>query len=629
MKRRKKRKLTKAERKVIALRNLSKAHRGRKKGKGYKPRTLSRRRFKKKRVGLKRFGRSKGKKVKVLTTGERRRRSRRRKNPVVALAANPVKRRRRRRRNPWPGQPRRHAKAAKKGWTRRRRGKRKARSMSRYRSGAVHDRGSKRSRAAKKAARTRARNKAMRSAAARKAARSRKRKHGGSRKRKSSRRSSGHRKSPKRVAAAKKGARTRKRNKNRNKRAYKRAGGHRYTPASHQLAASPRRRKRRKSRRRNPVALLANPVRHHRRRSRRRNPLLNPLPNPMRDIRGFLSKAAGFGVGYLIQDGIDRFAATHVLAIDTAGNITDTPPTGTIYDSESPDLPIWSSWQRLAFNAAGLAIPGLMARLFWKEFWQRALIAATVRTVGKVAVDAVAHFAPPAIAGGLPLRLYGANYAAQAKIMQANVATLPSSPAGVFAGIPRMLGLVPARPIPRQRQLAAPQQQRLLGNGSDCGDGGSLSSLMTDPLANSPAASLLAPTAQNCGCAPFNPLTAGTGPSTDVLNVTPSPSGGGWGGGGGGEGTIPVSVLIPPPAQVTTTTPSSAPVPSSGSGSGGGKAPCDMGTIGSLQAALGLFNGSGGQPSQQAYQSVSDQLKNCGITAPPWTPPPNTGTVVR
>jgi hypothetical protein len=613
VKRRKKRKLTKAERKAISLRNLAKAHRGRKKGKGYKPRTLSRRRFKKKRVGLLRFGKNRGSSRKVLTTGERRRRRRRRKNPVALLAANPVKRsRRKRRRNPWHGQPRRHAKAAKKGWARRRRGKRKAKKASGHRS-------SKRSRAAKKAARTRARNKAERSARARKAARSRKR--GGSHKReshkrKSSKRShaSGHRKSPKRVKAAKKAARTRKRNKNHNARAYKRAGGRRYTPASHQLTAERRRR------------------RSSRRSSRRRNPLMNPLPNPMHDIRGFLSKAAGFGVGYLIQDGIDRFAATHVLAIDTAGNITDTPPAGTIYDSESPDLPIWSSWQRLAFNAAGLAIPGFMAKLFWKEFWQRALIAATVRTVGKVAVDAVAHFAPPAIAGGLPLRLYGANYAAQAKINQANVAALPASPAGVFAGIPRMLGLLPAqRPIPRQRQLAAPQQQRLLGG---CGDG-SVSSLMTDPVANSPAASLLAPTPQNCGCSPFNPLTAGTGPSTDVLNVTPTPSGGGWGGGGGGEGTIPVSVLIPPPVQTTTSTPSSAPVPSSGSGSGGGSAPtppCDQGTIGSLKAALAAFNGSGYQPSQSTYEGIAGQLAACGITAPPWTPPvppPNAGTVVR
>lgn len=616
MKRLKKRKLTKAERKVIALRNLSKAHRGRKKGKGYKPRTLSRRRFKKKRVGVKRFGRSRGSKIKVLTTGERRRRSRRRKNPVVALA-NPVKRRQRRRRNPWPGQPRRHAKAARKGWARRRRGKRKAKKSTGRRS-------SKRSLAAKKAARTRAKNKAMRSARARKAARSRK--HGGSSKRTSSKRSSGKRKSAKRVKAGRKAAATRKRNKSRNKRAYKRAGGSRYTPASHQLTAERRRRRRR----RNPIAALAaNPIRHRRRHSRRRNPLMNPLPNPMTDIRGFLSKAAGFGVGYLIQDGIDRFAATHVLAVDTAGNITDTPPAGTIYDSESPDLPIWSSWQRLAFNAAGLAIPGLMARLFWKEFWQRALIAATVRTVGKIAVDAVAQFAPPALGGGLPLRLYGANYAAQAKINQANVAALPASPAGVFAGVPRMLGLIPARPIPRQRQLAAPQQQRLLGGcGGGCGEG-SLASLLTDPTANSPAASLLAPTPQNSGCAPFNPLTAGTGPSTDVINVTPTPSGGGWGGGGGGEGTIPVSVLIPPPVQTTTSTPSSAPVPSSGSGSGGGNPPCDMGTIGSLQAALQAFNGSGYQPSQSSYQGIAGQLAKCGITAPPWTPPPSSGTVVR
>ena len=129
MRKKKKRgKLTKAERRAIALRNLSKAHRGRKKSKksGYHPRKLSRRRFKKKRVGIKRFGRSRGKKVKVLTTGEHRRR-----------------RGRRRKKNPWYGQPRRHAKAAKKGWRRRKRkggGGRKRRSRMRaYRSGAAHD----------------------------------------------------------------------------------------------------------------------------------------------------------------------------------------------------------------------------------------------------------------------------------------------------------------------------------------------------------------------------------------------------------------------------------------------------------------------------------------------------------
>lgn len=444
-------------------------------------------------------------------------------------------------------------------------------------------------------------------AAGRKAARTRKRRkaeRAGSRR--TRRRSSGKRRSrsSKRSRAAKKAWRTR------------RARGHVHGGRSRKRRKSGSRRRKhtryseRKYKKRMESHSYGHDVpeyderrrRRHRRHSRRRNPLVNPLPNPMTDAGGFLAKAFGLGVGYLMQDALDRFGATHALTTDSTGTVQDTPAAGQIYDSEAVQLPIWSSTTRLAYNAAGLAIPGILGRFFWPEFWNFAFAAAVVRVIGNVATSAVAQFAP---ANSTTLQLYGGEYAANARLQQAAGAALTQAQAGTFAGLPRGRGGRPLAGAPRPRQLAAAPQRKL----GDCGCGPTnqnsmLSNILTDPLQSAQGLSNTPFGFQSDDGCCFNPLTAGTGPDGDTFpQPTTTPT------------TTPtITPLTPTPVNTVTPTPTTSPTP----------APtCTTIAIQQMQLSASIAQGSG---DQKTYNAMRSQLAACGVSIPAWTTTPSTTT---
>lgn len=152
--------------------------------------------------------------------------------------------------------------------------------------------------------------------------------------------------------------------------------------------------------------------------------------------------AGVFGVasGYVIASGGDRFYMTHALTgsvVNGQANLTDTPPAGSIYNSEALSLPIWSSWGRLGVAALSVGAPLLVASQVrssaWKSFFQLAGFGALARTAGKAADDGVA-----ALAMKMPnptlVRLYAPEMAAINAVAMGQQA---AAPAGTFA---RLLG---------------------------------------------------------------------------------------------------------------------------------------------------------------------------------------------
>lgn len=262
-------------------------------------------------------------------------------------------------------------------------------------------------RAAKKAAKTRARNKAHRSTIARKAgrkgARCKKAKTAKSRKRncapKSRRRSSpkrrakrktgGARKSPKRVRAAKKAAATRRRN-----RAYKANLSDTYVPVY-----EGKRRKRRKSRKARETVAAAPKRRrrarrgrktHARRRTSRRRHHVRAV-NPISGVGEFAAAIGGIVLGAMASVLGDRYAAGHAL---TASGTTyvDQPAAGQLYNSNASSAPIWSNWKRIVVAGANLVVPfgaSMAAKRHPKTqtLFQTWFFSALAVTLGKVTLD--------------------------------------------------------------------------------------------------------------------------------------------------------------------------------------------------------------------------------------------------
>ena len=521
----KKRKLTKAQR-AAAMRNLKKARRARFKvkrvgkkrfgpNKGAKVKVLTvkeatrpyraRGRYRVKRVGKKRYGPNKGAKIKVLTVKEAGRRSRKRRTTAKQRAA-----------------ARRNIRKAQAALRHRNRGRRRnplPNPMSK----------AARSRAAKKAWRTRKAN----MAAGRKAA-PRKRTKRYAYKAAAKRRSSLKRA---RMSLAKREA------------AY-RADVQRRLAARRARHAAKARSERVKT---HPYGEDVAIFEERRRRRRRRNPLplVGVLANPIGRPMQFLGKAVGLGFGYLWEDAVIRFAATHALN-GTGVNLTDSPPAGQIYNSEAPLLPIWSDMTKLGLSVAGVAVPLFAGRFFMRDFMNHAFIAAAVRLIGKVAVDA-ASMLPQALpsTGPAVLRLYGGEIAAQTRLAQVNTSPAATAPAGSFAGVPRSLGA----PVPRQ-----------LGCG-DCGGDGSSQQVMSDPLAGAQAmlagAGLQPGMGGDCGCsvnlnAGFQsdtstssdgsmPMTPAA-PAASAPVVTPQPS-------------VQTQVTPQPAPPMAAATPAAAPPP--------------------------------------------------------------------
>jgi hypothetical protein len=186
----------------------------------------------------------------------------------------------------------------------------------------------------------------------------------------------------------------------------------------------------------------------------------------------FVAGLFGVGMGYVAANLVDRLLATHPLVATTAGYV-DSPAAGTIYDSEAPLTPIWSSPVRFIAGVGMIFVPGILSRFApgntFKAFLQLASYGAAAQVAGKAISDGIAAFAPT---NPVVLQVYGGEVAAQAKL--AAVAPLASAYAPGFSGIPRR----------QTRQMTA----GVGGCGScggNCGGGGCNNTpISSDPVAD-------------------------------------------------------------------------------------------------------------------------------------------------
>ena len=327
---------------------------------------------------------------------------------------------------------------------------------------------SKKSLAAKKAAKTRAENKAARSAAAKKGAKTRKRNEGKSHPKKKAKSHPKKKKATAKARSKKKGAKKKAKSRGgfqgfqkigKKKKGHPKGWAH---PPGYAHEAAESRKGRKKHRR------------------VKRNPLAKYNPIPLEGGLDFFSGLFAVTIGYLFAAGADRMGSTHALTASSAqGGFVDAPAAGQIYDSESPQTPIWSSGMRVAYNALAIAVPmGLSAFIKSKgpkSFFQLMAFAAAARTLGKAAEDGMSLAMKSTSFG---LRLYAPELAAQAKLAQATTAALPSAAPGTFAGAPKQQALngspvggntqavkqnnapppAPAFDAPRREVAGAPQQ---------------------------------------------------------------------------------------------------------------------------------------------------------------------------
>jgi len=311
----------------------------------------------------------------------------------------------------------------------------------RRRKGKRAKKSTKRSAAARKAARTRAAKKARRSAAARKAARSRKRRKTVRRAARRTSKRRGHRRSrarevevmetPKRKR--RKGKRKSKARKRRRpcRRVNKNAETKKLVRAKKRydrLAASEGRRGRRGKRR----------GRRHHRGAR--------MPNPLMGIKEFIVGILGVSLGVLEASAIDRWRAGHALqASSSAGTTTytDSPGPGQVYDTAAPQTQLWSNWTRLVGAAVAVLAPAGIAAVVprkhngLKTFLQLVSLGALGRTGGKLLEDTVAKVGKNR---SLVLRLYTPEVAAQAELASAVGGQLGSGQDPTkFAGVSTIL----------------------------------------------------------------------------------------------------------------------------------------------------------------------------------------------
>ena len=266
----------------------------------------------------------------------------------------------------------------------------------------------KRQRAARKGARTKARKHAERVAAGKKSARKAK-KRGGKRKsakrksakRASSKKSGGKRKSAKRVAAGKKGARTRKRNKS-----------HGHTAKRKSAKRGKRKSAKRSGKRRakrgggskivrvrlRPTTIKVSEKKRRRghRHARETYALENPLGGAELAVGAF-TLLIGFGTA----DVLDRFLATHALtdngkASDGSAQYMDTPTTDGdypgLYNGAAVIAPM--GWKRWAAGGAVTIVPIVAAHFVKAPVGRSALqmfgFGAGARVLGKGMIDGLA-----------------------------------------------------------------------------------------------------------------------------------------------------------------------------------------------------------------------------------------------
>jgi hypothetical protein len=344
----------------------------------------------------------------------------------------------------------------------------------------------------------------------------------------------GHRKSPKRVAAGRKAARTRKRRHGHRTYRRKRPGHRRHVRRSHLRRVPGRRRKVRVKRHMSHEEARETHRRHRRRHHRRRNPISG--------AGEMVGAIFGVTFGYVLASGLDRLVSTHALtsAGASATTFTDTPPAGSIYNSETIDLPIWSSWQRMAAAAGAVGAPLIVASMVGnaglKSFFQLAGFAALARTFGKAADDGMGVLAQSMVTSGNPsasllVQLYAPEVAAQAALSNAATTPQAAAPAGTFAGVPALQ----SKKLTRVGDLVPVASFNPSGGGT-CPPGYSLTTENGDLICsgNPPPAQPAAPVTPPAQ-PPMPPIT----PMTPPPQACPPPT----------TIQVPVPVPVPTPAQ--------------------------------------------------------------------------------
>lgn len=353
-----------------------------------------------------------------------------------------------------------------------------------------HRKSPKRSRAAKKGARTRAEKKAKRSAAAKKGARKRKarkshgkKKHHHGKKRRShgkkKRRSHGKRKKShgKKRKAKRSHKKSRKHAKKRSRKHAKRKAkrhGKSHKRGKRKVSADTRAYKKRRSYERNLARKVARRqkrdekksrtkrrkvakkdkeiAKHERRiarlqaekarlekaaeaRRHRRHHHHARAANPI-GSSGWMEFLAGF-FGAVVGGGIalvaDRYSTTHALTTGSSGSgYADAPGSGQVYNSQGANTPIWSSWARMAWAAAAILTPlGISAAIpdkhpHAKSFFQIGFFGALTVTGVKALADGASALAGSTAFGA---RLFAPEAAATAQLGaqgQSSATQLPS-----------------------------------------------------------------------------------------------------------------------------------------------------------------------------------------------------------
>jgi hypothetical protein len=231
------------------------------------------------------------------------------------------------------------------------------------------------------------------------------------------------------------------------------------------VAAEKKTRRRSRRRRKNPV--METPRRHHRRR--RSNPVKHRRHharrrhNPLNGGKDFMAGVFGLVVGGLLTTGALRFASTHALT-GSAGAYQDAPANGQLYNAESPNAPVWSSWKTMLAGGLGVVLPFGVASFVKgpgaKTFWQLAGFGALAVVGVKLATDGIAKLTGKTMWGE---RLFAPEIMAQRDL--ATGVTPPAMAAPMLSGLPtsqpvRRIGSVPEQTVMQQQQpvtrVAAP-----------------------------------------------------------------------------------------------------------------------------------------------------------------------------
>ena len=356
----------------------------------------------------------------------------------------------------------------------------------------------KKSAAAKKAAKTRAENEAKRSRSAKKAAKTRKANKAHGKKPKKAKKKTKAKKNPaKKKAAKKKKCPPREGTKSYQRELARRVAKNQERETKREAAL-----KRKNARKDKEIAELEKKLharkmaaespkkKKHKKKHKKakRNPVgVTPSMNPV-GSSGMLEFAAGFGgvvAGGLLALVTDRWATTKALTAsagtDMNGNAitqyTDAPGVGQVYNSQGANTPIWSSWKRMAADAAAILVPlGISAAIpdkhpNLKTFTQLGFFGALTVTGVKLFTDLGAKLLGSTSTGArlfAPESAATSQLAAQSATALSSITTSPQTGKLQAASATAMMSGTPK--APPQRQIAsAPSDNGMVASNAPAG----------------------------------------------------------------------------------------------------------------------------------------------------------------